>query len=55
MTANLYIDMNADGRYAYPAEQLADIAITDAGGNVIPSANLKAGVTYTATRALPDE
>jgi len=52
---NLYMDMNADGRYKYPEEQLADIAITDSGGNVVRTGELKAGVTYTATRTLPAE
>lgn len=50
---NFYIDMNADGRYDY-SEQLADITITDAGGNIIRSDELKAGVEYTVTRQMPD-
>jgi hypothetical protein len=52
---NLYMDMNADGRYKYPEEQLADVAITDSGGNVVRTGELKADVTYTATRTLPAE
>ena len=51
---NLYIDMNADGRYGY-AEQLADILITDGNGNVVRTGELRAGVTYTVTRTMPDE
>ncbi|NLT14344.1 MAG: DUF5057 domain-containing protein [Clostridiales bacterium] len=52
---NLYFDMNADGRYKFPEEQLADIAITDSGGSVVRTGELKAGVAYTVTRTLPDE
>lgn len=51
---NLYIDMNADGRYDY-SELLADIRISDSYGNVVRSGELRAGLEYTVTRQMPDE
>ena len=49
---NLYIDVNADGRFSEKTERVDNYTIKDSSGNVVERDSLSAGVRYHLTRPI---